>query len=282
MQPNLLPPSSYEPAGPLARRTGNLWPECSSRAELLVTVPGMSLLSPQPAMPVGASYVVHLQQRFDALLEMHKDFRTIVHRLRGAGFGAVVVGGWARDVLAGRAPHDIDLVVVGAGSGQLEDILPPAARRTALGGFAFEYGALEIDLWSLEATYLVRQFSLEPTLEVLMRVIDFNINTILFTPGQFAREPRALEGGVLDSFKRREIDFNCGVLALPVAQVARLAYFASKLGFALAPRVKRFMRQQCVERVLRAEVEENLRHYCPVRYLETTLDVLDSAVRVRS
>ena len=245
-------------------------------------VPDMFLLSPQPAMPLGVPLVMPLQQRFDALFDMHKDFRTIVQRLRGAGLDAVVVGGWARDVLVGRAPHDIDLVVVGARSGQLADILPPAARRTALGGFAFEYGALEIDLWALEATYLVRQFSLEPTLEVLMGVIDFNINTILFTPGQFAREPRALEAGVLDAFARREIDFNCGVLALPVAQVSRLAYFASKLGFSLAPRVKRFMRQQCVERGLRAEVEENLRQYCPAQYLEAALGVLDCAVQVRS
>jgi hypothetical protein len=282
MQPILTPFGSDELVGPLARRTGNLWSECSSRTESLVTVPGMSLLSPQPAMPVRASHVMHLQERFDALLDVHDDFRTIVHRLLGAGLGAVVVGGWARDVLVGRAPHDIDMVVVGAGSGQLEVILPPAARKTALGGVAFECGGLEIDLWSLEATYLVRQFSLEPTLEVLMRVIDFNINTILFTPRQFAREPHALEAGVLDAFERREIDFNCGVLALPVAQVSRLAYFAAKLGFVLAPRVKRFMRQQCVERALRTDVEENLRHYCPLRYLEATLDALDNAVCGRS
>lgn len=266
----------------LTRRTGNLWPEYSSRTESLITVPGMSLQSPVPTMPVGTFHVMRLQQQFDVLLETHKDFWTVVNRLRGAGLGAVVVGGWARDVLVGRLPHDIDMVVTGAGNRQIEDILPSAVRRTAFGGLSFEFGTLEVDLWPLEATYLVRQFDLQPTLEVLMRVIDFNINAILFTPGQFARESSAVEAGVLDAFERQEIDFNCGVLALPVAQVSRLAYFAAKLGLALAPRVKRFMRQQCVERGLRTEVEANLRQYCPSRYREATLDALDSAVCERS
>lgn len=283
MQPHLIQiGSTNRLAEPLTRRTGNLWPEHSSRTASLVTVPGMSLESPQLAMPVEAIRVTHLQKQFDVLLDTHKDFRTIVHRLRGAGLGAIVVGGWARDVLVGRTPHDIDMVVTGAGGRLFEDILPPAARRTAFGGLAFEFGPLEVDLWPLEATYLMQQFSLAPTLEVLMRVIDFNINSILFTPGQFAREPSALEAGMLSAFERREIDFNCGVLAMPVAQVSRLAYFAAKLDLALAPRVKRFMRQQCVEHDLRTEVEENLMQYCPVRYREGTLNALDSAVCERS
>ena len=258
MQPNRTYLGSNSLIKPLSRRTGNLWPENNCRTESLVTVPGMYLRSPVPAMPVKAYDVMRLQLQFDGLLGTHKDFRTIVHRLRGAGLGVVVVGGWARDVLVGRVPHDIDMVVTGAGNKPFEDILPPAARRTALGGLAFEFGELEVDLWPLETTYLLRQFSLKPSLEVLMRVIDFNINAILFTPEHFAREPGAVEAGMLNAFERCEIDFNCGVLALPVAQVSRLAYFAAKLGLALSPRVKGFMHQQCIERELHAEVEENL------------------------
>jgi hypothetical protein len=278
MQSNLTLLTSNKLAAPLTRRSGNLWHEYSSRTESLITVPGMSLQSPAQANPVTAINVMHLQQQFDVLLDRHEDFRTIVHRLHGAGLGAVVVGGWARDVLVGRLPHDIDMVITGVGNRRFEDVLPAAARRTALGGLGFEFGDLEVDLWPLDSTYLVQQFNLEPTLEILMQVIDFNINTILFVPRQFAREPSAVEAGVLDAFERREIDFNCGVLALPVAQVSRLAYFAAKLGLALAPRVKRFMHQQCVERELRTEVEENLMQYCPAQYREAALDVLDSAV----
>jgi hypothetical protein len=278
MQRIHVPASPGELAAPLARRTGNLWPECDSTTESQVAVPAMPLLSPLASRLLGSFEVMQMQRRFDELLETHQDFRSIVHRLRGAGFTAVVVGGWARDVLLDTTPHDIDMVVVGAGRGQIEDALPPAARRTAFGGLSFAYGALEIDLWSLDATYLIRRFDLKPRLEVLMRVIDFNINTILFTPGQFASQPIAFEAGAMEAIKKREIDFNCGVLVLPVAQVSRLAYFAAKLGFTLAPRVKRFMREQCVARGLRSEVVENLMRYCPARYLAATLDVLDSAV----
>ncbi|WP_179233479.1 hypothetical protein [Burkholderia sp. AU16741] len=222
--------------------------------------------------------VAYLQQQFDALLATQRDFRTIVECLRNAGLSAAVVGGWARDLLMGRAPHDIDMVVFGAESKQLEKILPPAKRRTAFGGVAFEYGDIEIDLWSLESTYLIREFELELTLETLMQVIDFNINTLLFSPRQFAPEPHAMQAGALEAFERKEIDFNCGVVPLPVAQVSRLAYFSAKLEFTLAPRVRQFMRQQCVERSLRAEVEANLRQYCPVQYRDATLKILNEAV----
>jgi len=247
-------------------------------SESLVLVPGLPLIAQQPPMPVPPAEVLHLQRQFDALVATRKGFRTIVDCLRGAGLGAAVVGGWARDLLMGRTAHDIDMVVFGPGSRQLEKILPPASRRTAFGGVAFDYGDVEIDLWSLESTYLIRRFDLDATLETLMQVIDFNINTVLFSPSQLAPDSKAMQAGALEAFERREIDFHCGVLPLPVAQVSRLAYFSAKLEFALAPRVRQFMREQCVERSLQAEVEANLRQYCPVQYLDATLEILHETV----
>lgn len=269
--------------GPVApRRIGNLWPEAAKPGEYPVPIPGMDALSVHRVREGEARHAVLLQKSFDAHCNEFSQLDQIVSQLQRGGALFGVIGGWARDTIAGRKPRDIDLVVVGADSDALERMLPPASRRTALGGFSFEYEGLDIDLWSLQDTYLIRHLGLQPSLLTLMQVIDFNVNAIHFTPAQFARKPSLLDGGMSGSLGTREIDFNCGLLPLPIAQVSRLAYFSAKLGFTLSPRVRMFMHEQCVVRGLRREVEANLAQYCPAELRQRTLDTLHAAVSILS
>jgi hypothetical protein len=265
-----------------SRRIGNLWPEAIKPGEQPVPIRDMDALAAHCMTEGEARYASLLQESFDAHCDEFPQFDQIVNQLRHAGVSCVVIGGWARDIIVGRKPHDVDLVVVGADTNTLERMLPATSRRTALGGFSFEYEGIEIDLWSLEDTHLIRHLGLQPSLQTLMQVIDFNVNAILFTPAQFARKPRLLDGGMSESLGTREIDFNCGVLPLPIAQVSRLAYISAKLGFALSPRVRLFMHEQCIVRGLQPKVEANLAQYCPEELRQQTLDTLHAAVSTLS
>lgn len=260
------------------RRVGNLWPEAAKPGEQPMPIPGMEALAVHRVTRGEARYAALLQEGFDALCDEFPQFDQFISQLRRSGMHCVVIGGWARDTIVGRKPHDVDLVVVGADTNALEGMLPTASRRTALGGFSFECEGIEIDLWSLQDTHLIRHLGVQPSLQTLMQVIDFNVNAILFTPAQFAKKPWLLDGGMADSLGNREIDFNCGVLPLPIAQVSRLAYFSAKLGFTLSPRVRRFIHEQCVVRGLRPEVEANLAQYCPAEVRQLTLDTLHAVV----
>jgi tRNA nucleotidyltransferase (CCA-adding enzyme) len=57
----------------------------------------------------------------------------IARKVRDAGGRAVVVGGWVRDELAGRAPKDLDLEVFGVESGKLKALLQSLGRVDTVG-----------------------------------------------------------------------------------------------------------------------------------------------------
>jgi predicted acylesterase/phospholipase RssA len=228
----------------------------------------------------------YVQQQFDRLLELDPFVKSLVESLKAKRLAAVIIGGWVRDSLLGRdrgqgpRPHDIDLVVDGASQKTLATILPEPTKRTVFGGFTYLREPTSVDLWPLRETFLANHFGLEPSLPSLLRVTDFNVNSILFLPQQLFDVPALFDGGCIDALAKREVDFHFEWLTMPVVQVARLVHFASKLNFTLSEEVRRFIVSTCSTSIAKEQVVDNLDEHCPAEYLSKAKKTLESIVRV--
>ena len=135
-----------------------------------------------------------------------RDVADLLRALRAAGFGAYVVGGAVRDVLAGRAPADWDLATE-ATPDQMRAIFPNATYENRFGtvgvptdnGVVREITTFRADGGSSdsrrpdEVTFL-------PRIEGDLARRDFTINAIAFglAPGASRRADPAADGAIVD------------------------------------------------------------------------------------
>jgi len=133
----------------------------------------------------------------------------IAEAVRDAGGRALVVGGWVRDELAGRAPKDLDLEVFGVESARLRALLEPLGRVDTVGeSFAVhKVEGIDVSLPRRESKTGRghKGFTVEgdPSLsaEEAARRRDFTINAI-------SRDP--LTGEIVDPFDgRRDLEDRC-------------------------------------------------------------------------
>jgi tRNA nucleotidyltransferase (CCA-adding enzyme) len=128
--------------------------------------------------------------------------RQIAQAVRSAGGRALIVGGWVRDELAGRAPKDLDLEVFGVESARLRALLQPFGRVDTVGeSFAVhKVEGIDVSLPRRESKTGRghKGFTVEgdPSLSVdeAARRRDFTINAI-------SRDP--LTGEIVDPFGGR-------------------------------------------------------------------------------
>jgi hypothetical protein len=225
-----------------------------------------------------------VQSRFDELLRNDGVFRQIVDTLVKNQLKVVVIGGWIRDQFVREnslRPRDIDLIVQGKSGRALAALLPPPAKQTVYGGFTFKGETLDIDVWSLEETFLFEKCQLAATFSNVLVVTDFNINVILFYPGQFWGNAQIEDGGCFDSLSSREIDFHFEWVPLPIVQAARLAHFATKTGFDLSAEARRFIRSVCRNESDRQQVLNNLNNFCPAEYRSGARDLITTVGAVQ-
>jgi poly(A) polymerase len=114
--------------------------------------------------------------------------RSIVRRLRQAGFVAFLTGGCVRDLLMGRAPADYD-VATSAQPGELLELFPRAGQVGAHFGVVLvhEEGA-DVEVATFRSDHEYRDgrhpegvhFETDPRQDVLRR--DFTINALLLDP----------------------------------------------------------------------------------------------------
>jgi hypothetical protein len=166
-------------------------------------------------------------------------------------------------------PHDIDFVADAADSdAPRQGSSCSHKERTAFGGLTFSGESIDIDLWFLHETYLIRHFRLAPDLANLLAIVDFNINAVLFLPRQLWESPTVHDGGCREAISLRSINFHFEWLPLPIAQVARLVYFLAKHGLDLSDSVRRFVRAICDTENRVKEIKENLGQNCPREHLD--------------
>src|SRR5690349_12684678 len=70
----------------------------------------------------------------------------IAHRVREAGGRAVIVGGWVRDRLMGRACKDLDLEVYGLAADHLKRLLSSFGSVNAVGESFTVYKVADVDV----------------------------------------------------------------------------------------------------------------------------------------
>ncbi|TFW61412.1 hypothetical protein CT676_07835 [Bradyrhizobium sp. MOS001] len=141
-------------------------------------------------------------------------------------------------------------------------MLPPVdVRPTIFGGVQSSAPPVPFDIWPLRETFLIRALKLPASFESLLSTADFNINAALYFPAQGSAPSSILDAGMLSALDSHLISFNASDLPFPVLQCARLAAYAAKLHFRLAPSVLEFMKQVLADQGNQREVVAGLDRY---------------------
>lgn len=161
-----------------------------------------------------------------------------------------VAGGAVRNLIIGclhgyrPATHDIDVFIAGvpANFPLKKALAAERTKRSALGGICWYPDASPYvwDLWLLPNFIIIKLYDLEPSIPVLLKNIDFNVNAVIYeTLGH-----RLLERGCLSAIRRRVLDFN----TLRIADTAMIAYrillVRHKTGFILSERIFAFLKNR--------------------------------------
>ncbi len=225
--------------------------------------------------------VEHLQTQFEKFVASNEQLRATVRTLDSLDAPYYAYGGWVRDHLTSIpyveneaiAAKDIDLVVEKVSGEQLGLLINPPYRRTIFGGYACDSGAKPFDIWALNDTFLIRGLRLSGDLPTLLRVTDFNINAVIFSPANARRGPRLLDGGCLKALELRTIDFQGEVVPFPVLQAARLLIYGTKLRFSFSERVSRFIRNVAETSENRRTIQDGVLSHAP-RYAKDAISLL--------
>ncbi|MEN3338719.1 MAG: hypothetical protein V7647_2395 [Acidobacteriota bacterium] len=165
----------------------------------------------------------------------------IARRVRDAGGRALIVGGWVRDRLMGRASRDIDMEVFGVAAAALPGLLAEFGRVNTVGESftVYKVAGLDVALPRRESRtgrgHRGFEVTGEPELSILeaARRRDFTINAIAWDP---------LTGEYLDPWHGRD-DLEARILRAvdPVTfgddslRVLRAIQFAARFEFAVDP-----------------------------------------------
>jgi hypothetical protein len=167
-----------------------------------------------------------------------------------AGARLFVAGGAIRNVLIqavhGTAPvtRDIDLFI-----GDLEpevslDCALDGEQRalTELCGIRWRPASsdLAFDICRLSEFVIIKKYKLEPSLENLLKSLDFTVNAVVFDMGQ----RKLYENGCLTAIRARRLDFNTLRRMNKLLLAYRILLIRFKTGFILADRVFAFLKYQ--------------------------------------
>jgi tRNA nucleotidyltransferase (CCA-adding enzyme) len=176
--------------------------------------------------------------------------RTIAEALRDAGGRALVVGGWVRDRLLGRASKDVDVEVYGLEPEALKDVLRRIGRVNTVGESFTVYkllarnergerGEIDVSLPRRESKTGRghRGFSVEGdpsmTVEEAARRRDFTINAIMLDP--LTEEIIDPYGGAADLEARRLRVVDPTTFVEDSLRVLRAAQFAARFELTIDP-----------------------------------------------
>ena len=240
------------------------------------------------ALGPESPFVQTLQSSFDRLLADDEVVCDLVRKLKDGGYGAVIFGGWARDILASEISgtvvakaRDIDFVTSGLNTEELHALVAEGCRNL-FGGLTSKSRTTALDIWPVQETFLIERDGLPPEFDTLPKVADFNINAVIFKPFPLWREPRLVDGGCLGACRARTIGFQYDVIPFPLIQVARLAIYAAKLGFTFDSDVVGFIRRFCDTTEAFARVRTGIRDNCPAQTASHALEILQKVVELNA
>lgn len=168
-------------------------------------------------------------------------------RLAARGWRTAVVGGLPRHLAlpfrTGRL-RDVDLVVEGVDLDGLHSAFDDfVTGRTRFGGLILNIGGWRVDIWPLHETWGFRAGLVsEATLENLPRTTFLNIDSLavdLWAPPRGVR--RIYDNGFFEGAIERVVEINLEENPRPASSVAQALAIASKLGFAIGPKLVRFV-----------------------------------------
>jgi len=179
--------------------------------------------------------------------KIDRDALKIIHRLRGAGHEAYIVGGAVRDLLMGKVPKDFDIAT---------DALPRKIKRlfrnSRIIGRRFRlvhvfYGEKIIEVSTFRSNEGGDSNNVFGTLEDDVRRRDFSLNALFYSP----EEGYVLDyvGGYKDIQNRRMrslIDLNVTFLDDPV-RLVRAVKYAENTGCAIPFAMRRAMKKYAGE-----------------------------------
>ena len=198
---------------------------------------------------------------------------------------AYLFGGLIRDLVITTGivkPRDVDVVFSGADVDELISAIEGSViRRTRFGGVSVNVCGWRLDLWPLEETWAFRS-RLVPTISfgTLPCTTFLNIEAVTLQIKSSPGCPRSIfECGFFDAVRSRTLELNLEENPFPALAVARALVLASRMRYALGPRLVRYIAEYAttvsIEDVLRAQIQ----HYGFVRRDRSDLERWLVAIR---
>ena len=202
----------------------------------------------------------------------------MINDLRMSNTQAVLFGGTLRSLLLSRLqtgkfgrPRDIDIVISGMSLDQLrEHFQKHITRETRFGGFHMKRSHWQFDIWPLEYTMAFREKKIKsPRFEELPDTTFFNLEAIAidaWTPKGHSRSIYSGNNQFFNGLIDRTLEINYEDNQFPALCVVRALILASDTGFAIGPKLVKYLATMGTS-VTDAELETaQLKHYNRMRY----------------
>lgn len=169
--------------------------------------------------------------------------------ISSTGWPCVIVGGLPRSLAipgSKLSPRDVDVVVGGVSTEDLRGAFGEMVTRdTKFGGLVLNVHGWRLDIWALEETWGFRTGIVPaPSFENLPLTTFLNIDAIAMELNPRPGRPRRIfECGFFDAILNRVVEVNLEDNPHPVSCVRRALSIASRLGFAIGPRMVHFVHQ---------------------------------------
>lgn len=205
-----------------------------------------------------------------------RDALQVIHRLKGAGYTAYLVGGGVRDLILQRTPKDFDIST----SAKPEEIKRLFGRQCLLIGrrfrlahIRFGHKVLEVSTFRTGETSddLITHDNVWGTEQEDVLRRDFTINGLFYDPENhtvidYVGGMQHLHEGVLHTIGIPEVRFKQD----PVRMI-RLLKFQARFGFKISSEVKKGL-DSCLDEISKSS---------PARVLEEMLRMLESCASMR-
>jgi hypothetical protein len=205
----------------------------------------------------------------------------VAQKVNRPGWCAYLVGGTLRDLLTGFEsgrggvePRDVDIIVEGATSEELQELVRPTLqleRLTRFGGLHLSRplpsgSRVLFDLWTLRDTWGFQSKKIPPRIEDFPGTTFLNIDSCAIELQQTeGRERRLFEGGFFASIADRVLDVNYEPNPYPYVCAARSLVLAARLDFTLTRRLAGYILGHAAVGGVEALIEAQRSHYGMVR-----------------
>jgi hypothetical protein len=227
-----------------------------------------------------------LRSRFSQFLGSRSKFRapllSTIRQLTQRKLNAVIFGGTVRDLMVqGQAarPRDVDIVVDGASTGDLEKIFHRfLVRKTRFGGLHLNVQGWNVDVWPLAETWALKNLSIaNRDFEALTRTTFLNVEAAVIGLSTERGVRPVHAHGFFEGMKDRQLDINLEENPFPELATVRTLITAHKLNYSLSKRLARYVVHYTHKTPTEQLVHVQFAHYGSARFGR---DVLHNWARV--